>query len=192
MQNVVSNPYHATVSTVDSTPRKHGFLVIWRFVISIALFVLLFPIVEILYFSCIWPGEPFGPSVVLKLAYFRFEFMCLNPETFAILLFAALLSTTIRMCLFSQYAGNAWRYFFFHVLIVGLNPVTLYSLLEILFPSLSAQIPHDADLQWLLRSFLLLQSRVVTAILIEYVAAILLRRFASRNDLVADHGPDVA
>ncbi len=163
---------------------KHVFLVIGRFVISVALFAVLLPLVDILYASCIWPGESFGPSLIFKLAYFRFDIMCRNPLMFAELLFAALLSISIRTYLFSRCSGNAWLYLFLHILIVGLNPVTLYSLLMFVFPSLSAPIPHDADFQWLLRSFLLLQSRVLTAILIESVVVTTLLRFASRRDLV--------
>ncbi len=194
MFDVVSSPYQAPMPTVDSPPRKCVFLGIGRFVLSIVLFVLLLPLVETLYYSCVWPGETFGPWLVFKLACLRFELMYLNPETFVVLLFAALLSTSIRTCLFSRSAKekNSWRYLFVHILIVGLNPLTLYSLLKFLFPSLSAEIPHDADFEWLVRSFLLMQSRVLTAILIECCAVFLVWQFASSQTLVAEQEPDVA
>lgn len=191
MQDSVPSPYQAPMSTAEATPRKRVFSAMGRLVISVALFSVLLPLVEVLHASCLWPGEPFGLSLIFKLAYFRLDTMVRNPEMFAVLLFAALLSTSIRTCLFSRYSGNWWQYLFLHVLIVGLNPITLYSLLKFLFPSLSAQISHDADFQWLLRSFLLLQSRVLTAILIEWVAATFLLRFAPRRNLVVNN-PKIA
>lgn len=191
MQEIVPSPYQAPMSTAEAPPRKRVFSVMGRFVISVGLFSALLPLVDVLYASCLWPGEPFGLSLFFNLAYFRLDTMVRNPHMFALLLFAALLSTSIRTCLFSRYSGNWWQYLFLHVLIVGLNPFTLYSWLKFLFPSLSAQISHDADFQWLLRSFLLLQSRVLTAILIEWVVYTFLWRFASRRDLVVKK-PEVA
>lgn len=183
MQDIVPSPYQAPMSTAEA-PGKRVSSVMGRFVISVVLFSMLLPLVEILYASCIWPGEPFGLTLIFDLTYFRLDTMVRNPQMFAELLFAALLSTSIRTCIFSRYLGGWWQYLFLHVLIVGLNPITLYSLFKFLFPSLSAQIPHGADFQWLLRSFLLLQSRVLTAILIEWVAVTTLLRFASRRDPV--------